>query len=71
MERKKRIRTSSRAITVIKASEGTLLTQAKDVAPEQRIFVETIYLAINDSPDNWREISVAEADAIRASIENE
>lgn len=47
------------------------MTQAKDVAPEQRIFVETIYLAINDSPDNWREISVAEADAVRASIEND
>ena len=33
------------------------------------VLSKEIYLGINDSPDNWREITDAEAEAIRAAQE--
>ena len=46
--------------------EGMMLTQAADVSVESRIVTDRVYLAVNDSPDNWREITADEAAAIRA-----
>ena len=46
--------------------EGMMLTLAADVPVESRIVTDRVYLAVNDSPDNWREITADEAAAIRA-----
>lgn len=46
--------------------EGMMLTQAADVAVESRIITSRVLLAVNDSPDNWREITADEAEAVRA-----
>lgn len=51
---------------VIVASDGMMLTQADDVAVENRIVTSRAYLAVNDDAARWREITEAEADAIRA-----
>lgn len=45
--------------------EGMMLTQAADVPVEIRIITDRVYLAVNDSADNWREITNEEANAIR------
>lgn len=42
---------------VLKADEGMTLTQAGDVNIRDRIVTGTVYLAANDSPDNWKEIT--------------
>ena len=46
---------------VLKADEGMALTQAGDVSIRDRIVTGTVYLAANDSPDNWKEIASAQA----------
>ena len=43
---------------------GFKLTQAQDVPLEQRVFSEKVFLAVNDSPDNWMEIADEEAQVI-------
>lgn len=40
------------------------MTQAQVVALKDRILSKVIYLAINDSPSNWKEISQEEGDRI-------
>lgn len=54
---------------VLEASEGFTLTQSADVPLLERILVKKVYLAVNDSPDNWAEITDAEADEIRRKQE--
>lgn len=56
-------------VRVIKPSDGYLLTQANDVEIQNRVFSDKVFLAVTDSPENWREISIAEADAIKAEQE--
>ena len=60
--------TSNYTVKVIKASEGKYLTQAQRPAEARHIVVtsEPIYLAINDSEANYREIDEAEAQALLA-----
>jgi len=62
-------------VRVIKPSEGCKLTQAGEVKNEDRVISELIYLAANDSPDNWTEITDAEAEEIlkqqQKEVENE
>lgn len=46
---------------------GHYLTQADPgIRDIDRIITEKVYLAANDSPENWREITEAEADEITA-----
>lgn len=52
---------------VLKADEGMALTQAADVSVCERIVTDTVYLAANDSPDNWKEITEAEGAEIVAA----
>lgn len=52
---------------VLKADEGMTLTQAGDVNIRDRIVTGTVYLAANDSPDNWKEITEAEGAEIAAA----
>lgn len=49
---------------VLTPDEGCFLTQAADVPAAERIVSDCIYLAANDSPDNWKEITADEAQAI-------
>ena len=46
--------------------QGMMLTQAAEVGIESRIVTKCVCLAVNDSPDNWREITEEEADTISA-----
>lgn len=54
---------------VLTPSEGYMLTQAAETDIENRIVTSQVILAVNDSPDNWREIPKAEAEAILAQQE--
>lgn len=51
-------------VIVLIPREGFKLTQAKDVPLEQRVFSEKVFLAVNDTPDNWMEIADEEAQLI-------
>ena len=53
----------------LEASEGFTLTQSADVPLLERTLVKKVYLAVNDSPANWKEITDAEADEIRRQQE--
>lgn len=44
----------------IKASEGMYLTQKKIENEGARVFVVSLFLADNDSADNWREATMEE-----------
>ena len=57
---------SNYTVQIIQPSEGYTLTQSKDVEVQDRILSKKIFLAVNDSPDNWKEITDAEAEAIKA-----
>lgn len=57
---------SNYTVQIIEPSEGYTLTQSKDVEVQDRILSKKIFLAVNDSPDNWKEITDAEAEAIKA-----
>lgn len=56
-------------VRVIKPTEGYLLTQANDVEIQNRVFSDKVFLAVTDSIENWKEISIEEADAIKAEQE--
>ncbi len=49
--------------------DGYVLTQAADVDVSRRILTKMIYLAENDSRENWKEILQTEADGIAAEQE--
>ena len=56
---------SNYTVQIIEPSEGYTLTQSADVEVRERILSKKIFLAVNDSPDNWKEITDVEADEIR------
>lgn len=60
---------SNYTVQIIEPSEGYTLTQNKDVEVKDRILSKKIFLAVNDTPDNWKEITDAEAEAIKAEQE--
>lgn len=49
-------------LRILEADERHVLTQASDVEPQNRVYSEKIYLAVNDSPENWMEITQEQAD---------
>lgn len=55
---------------VLVPEEGHYITQAGEVADEERIFSKEVFLAINDSPANWKEITEEEADNIIENIKH-
>lgn len=61
--------TSSYTTIVLTAAQGCYLTQANCADIRAAIITERVYLANTDSPDNWREITAAEADDIKAQQE--
>ena len=60
---------SNYTVIILQPSEGYTLTQSKDVEVKDRILSKKIFLAVNDSPDNYKEITDKEADEIRAEQE--
>lgn len=57
---------SNYTVIILQPSEGYTLTQSKDVEVQDRILSKKIFLAVNDSPDNYKEITDKEAEAIKA-----
>lgn len=60
---------NSYTVQVISPSDGYTLTQVADVDIESRILSKKIFLAVNDYAENYKEITDAEADEIRAEQE--
>lgn len=56
-------RITNNGITVLSPAEGMRLTDGETVADGE------VYLGANAATDAWREVSEAEADAIRAEVE--
>ena len=60
---------SNYTVIILQPSEGYTLTQSKEVEIQDRILSKKIFLAVNDSPDNYKEITDKEADEIKAEQE--
>lgn len=60
---------TSISTSILVASDGYKLTQASDVDILQRLITKKVYLAVNDSADNWKEITDEEAEEYKAQIE--
>ncbi|GEM_PF-1317778 len=58
------IETKHVELRTLTPAAGCFLTQAGDVPAQERVVSEKVYLAVNDAPENWREITAAEAEAI-------
>ena len=56
-------------VSILKPNEGCLLTQSAEVELQNRIFSEEIWLAATDSPENWKDISIEEAEALKKQQE--
>lgn len=59
--------TKNFTVRVLEASEGYVLTQVEEVDVMNRILSDRVFLGVNDSEDNWKEITAAKA----AEIEKE
>lgn len=53
----------------LKATEGMMLTQTADTPLEQRVFTKELYLAVNDSPENWTEITEENVRVMKNELE--
>lgn len=53
---------------VLSPEEGYLLTERADVALGDRTFSPKVYLAAGDTPENWREIPIFEAEKMQAEL---
>lgn len=52
--------------TRILTPESGYITQAGDIDIKDRVFSKKLFLAVNDNPSNWKEITEAEAEALKA-----
>ncbi|KKB55547.1 hypothetical protein [Parabacteroides gordonii] len=62
---------SNYTVLILEPTEGHTLTQSADVSIAERILSKKIFLAVNDSPANWKEITDSEAEQIRIEQEAE
>lgn len=60
---------SNYTVKIIEPSDGYTLTQKDGVELNERIFSKKIFLAINDSADNYKEILDSEADELMKQME--
>lgn len=60
---------SNYTVRIIEPSEGFTLTQSANVDLENRTLSKKVFLAVNDDPSNWKEITDTEADEIRLQQE--
>ena len=63
------MRNTSYTVQIIEPSDGYTLTQSKDVELRERIFSKKVFLAVNDSVSNWKEITDEEAARLKAEQE--
>lgn len=56
-------------VNILKPNAGCMLTQSTDVELQNRVFSEEIWLASTDSPDNWKDISIEEAEQLKIQQE--
>lgn len=56
---------STYTVQIIQPTEGHILTQAADIELSDRIFSEKIFLGINDSIENWKEITIEESEDLK------
>lgn len=54
------------SVTKLTASDGMVITNAADIDIRERLFARVVVLAVNDSADNYCEITEAEAETLRA-----
>lgn len=65
------MKTKEYTLIELTPSDGHKLTQEADVDLANRVVSSKVYLAVNDSPDNWREITDAEAEEIERMKEKD
>ena len=63
------MKNSSVTVQIIEPDDGMWLTQAEDVEILARIFSKKVYLAVNDSEENWREITQEEYEQYQVQFE--
>lgn len=63
------MKNSSVTVQIIEPDDGMWLTQAEDVEILTRAFSKKVYLAVNDSQENWKEITQAEYEQYQAQVE--
>ena len=56
-------------VRILKPNDSCLLTQSADVELQERIFSEELWLAVTDSPDNWKDIPIEEAESLKKQQE--
>ena len=56
---------TSYSVIILEPTDGHTLTQSAEVDIQERILSKKVFLAVNDQPSNWKEITDAEADEIR------
>ena len=56
-------------VSILKPNTGCLLTQSTDVELQNRVFSEEIWLAANESADNWKDISIEDAESLKKQQE--
>lgn len=52
-------------VSILKPNAGCLLTQSAEVELPNRVFSEEIWLAATDAPENWKDITIEEAEALK------
>ena len=58
-------------LTILKPKEGFVITQSTDISIQDRVFSTELYLSVTDSIDNWKEISIEEANALKEQAAKE
>ena len=56
-------------VSILKPNTGCLLTQSTEVELQNRVFSEEIWLAANDAADNWKDISIEDAESLKKQQE--
>ena len=56
-------------VSILKPNNGCLLTQSAEVELQNRVFSEEIWLAATDSPENWKDIRLEEAEQLKKQQE--
>lgn len=59
------MQTTSFTTIVLKPESGNYLTQAADVAIQDRAIATTVALGKNDTQENWKEITAEEAEELK------
>lgn len=56
-------------VSILKPNAGCVLTQSSDVALQNRVFSDEIWLAATDASENWKDISIEDAENLKKQQE--